>query len=114
MQIVKQKKTRRVDASPTTSVEEYVMPEKTISGATTIVYGRYPETGFAINTISHELVLVLSGNGYIGTQRKKRAIELGDCILLQPNEKYYWDGHMALFIVSAPRWQRKQHKIVKK
>ena len=114
MQIVKQKKTRRVDASPTTSVEEYLMPEKTISGATTIVYGRYPESGFATNTISHELVLVLSGNGCIGTKRKKYPIELGDCILIQPHEKYYWEGHMALFIVSAPKWTPKQHKLVRK
>lgn len=113
MQIVKQKKTKRRDASSTTSVEEYVMPEKMISGATTIVYGRYPETGLVTNTISHELVLVLSGNGFIGTKRKRYPIELGDCILIHPNEKYYWDGHMALFIVSAPKWQEKQHKLVR-
>ncbi len=113
MQIVKQKKTRRRDASPTTSVEEYLMPEKTVSGATAIIYGRYPEKGFVTNLVSHELALVLSGNGFIGTKRKRIAIELGDCILIQPREKYYWDGHMALFIVSAPRWRAKQHKTSK-
>lgn len=111
MQIVKQKKARRIDASPTTSVEEYVMSESHISGATAIVYGRYPEKGFAVNTVSHELALVLSGNGYIGTKRKKTAIELGDCILIKPNEKYYWDGHMAIFIVCTPTWKQKQHII---
>lgn len=111
MQIVKQKKARRTDASPTTSVEEYVMPEPSISGATAIVYGRYPEKGFAVNTVCHELALVLSGNGFIGTQRKKIAIEIGDCILLQPNEKYYWDGHMAIFIVCTPKWKPRQHTI---
>ena len=109
MHIVKQKKTRRVDASPTTSVEEYIMQETSISGATAIVYGRYPEKGYAINTTCHELALVLSGNGYIGTTRTKTAIELGDCILLQPKEKYYWDGHMAIFIVCTPKWKPRQH-----
>ena len=112
MQIVKQKKARRIDASPTTSVEEYVMTEPAISGATAIVYGRYPEKGYAVNTMSHELALVLSGNGYIGTVHKKTQIELGDCILLQPNEKYFWDGHMAIFIVCTPKWKPRQHTIV--
>ncbi|HLD25322.1 MAG TPA: hypothetical protein VJB96_05390 [Patescibacteria group bacterium] len=114
MQIVKQKKTKRYDAAPTTSIEEYIMREKSISGATAIVSGRYPEKGYATNLVSYELVLVLSGNGYIGTKRKKRAIELGDCLLLKPKEKYYWLGHMALFMVTTPAWNLRQHKIVKK
>ena len=112
MQIVKQKKTRRVDASSTTSVEEYIMPESSISGTTAIIYGRYPEKGFAVNTLCHELALVLSGNGFISTTRKKTPIELGDCILIQPNEKFYWDGHMAVFIVCTPKWKPQQHKII--
>lgn len=113
MQIVKQKKTRRVEASTTTSVEEYCMRGSAISGSTAIIYGRYPEKGFAVNTKSYELALVISGNGHIGTKRKKVAIELGDCILIKPDEKFYWDGHMAIFIACSPKWTSRQHKIVK-
>ena len=112
MQIVKQKKAKRVDASPTTSVEEYVMAEKHISGATAIISGRYPEKGLATNTVSTELVLVLSGNGVIGYRGKETQIEMGDCILLRPKEKYYWDGHLALFIVCTPTWRPKQHHVI--
>lgn len=113
MRIVKQKQAHRVDASPTTSVEEYRMPDSHISGATTIISGRYPEKGYATNTLCHELVLVLSGNGIIGVKGKKATpIELGNCIMLKPKEKYYWDGHLALFIVCTPRWTAKQHHIV--
>ncbi len=114
MQIIKQKKTRRVDASATTSVEEYVMRERRIGGATAIISGRYPEEGFATNAVSTELVLVLSGNGVIGHRGKETPIEMGDCILLKPKEKYYWDGHFALFIVCTPTWKPKQHHIVKR
>lgn len=114
MQIVKQKKTVWVDASPTTSVEEYRMHEPKISGATAVISGRYPEKGFAVNTKAHELVLVLSGNGFVGTRRRRIPIELGDCILLQPKEKYYWDGHMAIFIACAPSWKSREHKIIPK
>lgn len=113
MQIVKQKKAKRVDASTTTSVEEYRMRESAISGSTAIIYGRYPEKGYTVNTKCFELALVISGNGFAGTKRKKTAIELGDCILIKPNEKYYWDGHLAIFLACSPKWASRQHKIVK-
>ncbi len=113
MQIVKQKQTHRVDTSPTTSIEEYRMRDSSISGATVILSGRYPEEGFAVNKISHELVLVLSGSGIIGINGKEIEIELGNCILIRPNEKFYWRGHMALFMACAPSWKTRQHHIVK-
>ncbi len=114
MQIVKQKETHRIDSSPTTSIEEYLMPDSHISGATAIIAGRYPKKGYATNLVSYELVLVLSGNGVIGMKGKKPIpIELGNCILLKPKEKYYWDGHMALFMACAPTWKLRQHHIVK-
>lgn len=114
MQIVRQKQAHRIDTSPTTSIEEYLMRDSHISGATAIISGRYPEKGFAINTVSYELVLVLSGNGVIGLKGKKETpIELGNCILIKPKEKYYWNGHMALFMACAPTWKTKQHHIIK-
>ena len=100
-----------MDTSPTTSIEEYRMRDSSISGATVILSGRYPDKGFAVNTKSHELVLVLSGTGVIGTKQKETQIELGNCILIRPNEKFYWRGHMAIFMACAPSWKAKQHKI---
>lgn len=113
MQIVKQKQTHWTETAPSTTVEEYRMREQGISGATAIISGRYPVKGYAANMISKELVLVISGNGVIGTKRKRVPIVLGDCILIKPKEKYYWDGHMALFIASAPTWKANQHRVVK-
>lgn len=112
MQIVKQKHVRRIDASATTTVEEYLMNERAISGATAIISGRYPNEGFATNTVSKELVLVLSGGGAIGWKGKELPIELGDCILIQPKEKYYWKGHLTLFMACTPTWKPTQHKVV--
>lgn len=88
------------------------MRDSSISGATVILSGRYPDKGFAINSVSHELVLVLSGSGVIGTKNKEFQIELGNCILIRPKEKYYWRGHMALFMACAPSWKTKQHHMV--
>ena len=114
MQIVKQKQTHWVETAPSTTVEEYVMHERGISGATAVISGRYPLEGYAVNLLSKELVLVISGSGTIGTRGKKTPIVIGDCILIKPKEKYYWDGHMALFIATAPGFKSTQHKIVTK
>jgi len=114
MQIVKQKQTHWVETAPTTTVEEYLMRDTRISGATAIISGRYPEKGYAVNMVCHEMALVLSGSGYVGTKKKKMPIVLGDCILIKPKEKFYWQGHIAIFMVCAPRWTDKQHKIVPK
>lgn len=113
MQIVKQKQTRWIETAPTTTVEEYVMTDKDLSGATAIISGRYPMKGYAVNEKSKEMILVISGNGYIGKRGERIPIVIGDCILLKNKERYYWDGHMALFMVTSPAWHPRQHKIIK-
>ena len=113
MQIVKQKQTHWVETAPSTTVEEYLMRDSDINGSTAIISGRYPEKGFAVNKVSKELALVLSGDGYIGTPKKKIPIVIGDCILIKPKEKYYWNGHMALFIACTPKWKARQHHFTK-
>ncbi len=113
MQIVTQKQTHWIETAPTTTVEEYIMRDPDVSGSTAIISGRYPLKGYAENTVSKEIVLVISGNGYIGTKTKKIPIVIGDCILIKPKEKYYWDGHLALFMACTPKWQAAQHKLVK-
>lgn len=112
MQVVKQKQTHWVDPAPTTTVEEYRMSANRISGATAIISGRYPENGYAVNKTCHEIAMVLSGSGIIGSPKKKHHLVIGDCILIKPGEKYYWNGHMAIFMVCAPKWTASQHAIV--
>lgn len=112
MQLVKIADAQKVPASPSTTIFEYMMDESAINGATAIIRGRYPEKGFATNSISKELVLVLEGNGVIGFEDKKVAIEKDDVLLLNPNEKYYWEGNLSLFMACTPAWKPDQHKLV--
>lgn len=111
MQIVKQKQTNVVDAARGVTIYEYVMSEQALGGATATIDGRYPETGHATNTISKELVYVLDGEGVIGINGKEIHIEIGDCIYIEPNEKFYWNGAMVLFMVCAPAFKPDQHII---
>ena len=112
MQLVKYKDTNRFSASASTTIFEYLMNESAINGAAAVIRGRYPEKGFATNTVSKELVLVLEGSGFIGFEDKKVAIEKDDVILLAPNEKYYWEGNLTLFMACTPAWKPEQHKLV--
>lgn len=111
MYIVKQKQAHRIDVSDSTMIEEYRMDESAISAATSVISGRYPKKGYATNTVSKEIALVISGSGTIGVSEKTTSIEIGDCIFIDANEKFYWEGNMALFIVTTPKFNSKQHFI---
>ncbi len=111
MQIVKQKKTNIVDAAKGVTIYEYLMQEHGISGATATIDGRYPEKGFAKNTTAKELALVLDGAGVIGLADKESSIEIGDCVCIDRNEKFYWQGNMTLFMVCTPSFKPEQHEI---
>ena len=109
MQIVKQKKSHVVDAARGVTIYEYVMSEHALSGSTATIDGRYPEVGYATNIISKEIAYVLDGEGIIGTNGKETHIEIGDCIFIDANEKFYWNGAMILFIVCTPAFKPEQH-----
>lgn len=88
------------------------MDETAISAATSVISGRYPEKGYATNAVSKEIALVISGNGYIGLSKTTTPIEIGDCIFIDANEKFYWEGNITLFIVCTPAFNQKQHRTV--
>jgi mannose-6-phosphate isomerase-like protein (cupin superfamily) len=112
MQVIKQKQTNVVDAPGDTTIYEYLMSEKKLSGATATVTERYPKKGFATNEVAREMVLVIDGNGIIGVGDKETPVEIGDCIYIDAKEKFYWSGMMTLFMVCTPAFDPKQHTII--
>ncbi len=111
MELVKKSSASKFVGSSTTTIFEYLMNESTINGAIAVINGRYPEKGYAKNTISKELVYILEGKGVIGFPDKEIVIKKGDCLILQPNEIYYWNGTMKLFMACTPAWKPEQHEI---
>jgi mannose-6-phosphate isomerase-like protein (cupin superfamily) len=111
MHIVKQRKTNQIVASPSTQLDEYLMKDKDMSGATAMITGRYPTKGFAVNTVSKELALVIRGEGTITTDTEEASIEIGDCIIIPANEKFFWKGNLTLFLVCTPAFDASQHII---
>lgn len=112
MEFVSSSHTTRSQNAANTTVYEYPTTDPSINGAVATIFGRYPEKGFVLNSICKEIVYVIEGNGIIGLIDKEVAIKNGDVLLLQPNEKYYWDGNLTLFMVTAPKFDPTQHKLV--
>ncbi|MEK9143887.1 MAG: hypothetical protein AAB481_04670 [Patescibacteria group bacterium] len=114
MNIIPSSQTNKIQATPTTTIWEFEMEEKAISGAIAQINGRYPEKGFVVNKVSKELVFVISGNGYIITPNQKRPIRVGGLVFLDKGETYAWEakGALTLFMATTPKFDPKQHIVI--
>jgi len=91
-------------------VREYDTESTEINTALVIVKGRYPETGSVLNTEVSEMVYVVSGKGSVSVEGMSTHIEKGDCILIHPHEKFYWEGELELIVTCIPSWNPEQYK----
>lgn len=92
---------------------EYSFGDKDIDLGIATITGRYPSVGYALNTISKELVYVLEGEGTLCFEDKKVDFSEVDAILIDINDKYYYDTKYAVVSMSCtPAWSVQQHKIV--
>lgn len=114
MNIIPSSQTNKIQATPTTTIWEFVMEEKTISGAITQINGRYPEKGFAVNKDCKEIAFVVSGSGSIATPDQTRPINVGDLIFLDRGETFAWEANksLTLFMATTPKFDPVQHIIV--
>ncbi len=110
--MLKSKQSRRFENSKTCVAIEYPLHDKDINGTIIELSGRYPEKGLAVNLECKELAYVVKGEGILVVKGKKYSLEEGDVVLIEPNEKYFWQGNMMLFMVCTPAWSPKQHKII--
>ena len=92
---------------------EYSFKDKDMDLGIATITGRYPENGFCVNTISKELIYVLDGNGKLYFENNCIEFEEGDSILINSNEKYYWDStYCIVSMTCTPAWNEEQHKLV--
>lgn len=63
--------------------------------------------------MSKELVYVLEGSGTLVFEKEKVSFGKGDAILINPNDKYYYDTKFAVVsLTCTPAFDVEQHKIV--
>lgn len=113
MEVARLSGSRVKSNSPNCSVREYQTENPDIDIATAVIGGREPSQGVAENTVSTELARVLQGGGSITVDGKRTHIGPGDVVIIEPGEKFFWDGEMKIEIVCTPRWSVDQHIIHK-
>ena len=113
MEVIKYDQALKGKNSELCKTLEYSFKDNEIDLGLATITGRFPEVGYVLNLISKELIYVIEGSGTLNFEDEKITFSKGDCILIEPNEKYYWDSKYCLVSMSCtPAWSPEQHKMV--
>jgi len=112
MKFVKKSQAIVIKNSDACMAVEYPMDEKALNGSVVVVKGRYPETGRIINEKCKEMAYVITGDGRVVVEGKEIILGEEDLIMLEPGERYHWEGNMKMFIFCSPAWYPGQYKAV--
>jgi mannose-6-phosphate isomerase-like protein (cupin superfamily) len=110
MEVVREAETQKFQNSKFCSAFEYKMEENEVNGALIQLNGRYPDTGWVANLQCKELAYVTRGAGKLVVEGNEVQLSEGDVALILPNEKYFWEGTMSIFITTTPAWTLEQHR----
>ncbi|MDO8663406.1 MAG: cupin domain-containing protein [Candidatus Wildermuthbacteria bacterium] len=112
MKVVYKNQTKEFKNSDKCTAIEYPLGDKDINGAVIELTGRYPGKGRVINLRCKELAYVIKGSGKVVVEGKEVKLQEGDLILIEPGEKFFWEGNMTMFMPCTPAWYPEQHKEV--
>lgn len=91
---------------------EYSFGDKEIDLGVATITGRFPNSGYAYNEISRKLIYVIEGSGTLTFKDTKVEYSKGDAILIEPNDRYYFDSEYSVISMSCtPAWDPLQHKM---
>lgn len=110
MEIAKKKQRKEFKNSDCCTAFEYPMEDRDINGAVIKLSGRYPGKEWAVNEICKEMGYVVSGSGRVVVENVEHSVGEGDLVLINPGEKFYWQGNMKIFMPCAPAWTPEQYK----
>lgn len=91
---------------------EYPLNDKDINAVVIEINGRYPHKGRTVNEVCKELAYVIDGSGRVVIEDQEFEIAEGTSILINPGEKFYWEGNLKMFMPCTPAWYPQQHKEV--
>jgi mannose-6-phosphate isomerase-like protein (cupin superfamily) len=112
MKILRNEQTINRNNSDGCVVTEYDVGDKEIDFAMVTITGRYPHEKRVINQECKEIVYIHEGKGRVEVDGKGYALSPGDVVLIEAGEKFYWEGHMTLFISCRPAFTVDQHQAV--
>lgn len=112
MKLIKKSQTKKFKNSSVCIATEYPMGDKDINGALIELKGRYPDKGRVVNLKCKEMAYIIKGSGKLVVEGKEIKLRTGDLVLINPGEKYFWEGKMIMFVPCTPAWYLGQYKEV--
>jgi len=92
------------------TVIEYPLGDNDINGAIVELTGRYPSKGRVVNLECKELAYIIKGSGKVVIENEEISLKEGDLVLIEPREKYFWDGNLTIFMPCTPAWYPEQYE----
>jgi mannose-6-phosphate isomerase-like protein (cupin superfamily) len=111
MKIIRKPEAEIIQNGPITA-HEYDFGDPVIDVARIEIIGRYPVEGRVMNEKVRELAYIAEGSGTIYVEEEAYPFFAGDALLIQPGERYYWEGNATMIVPSTPAWSLEQHKAV--
>lgn len=76
------------------------------------ISGRYPEEGWAVNHVSHEMVRIHRGAGMLAIRgaRDTKLLQ-GDVVHVPPETHFAWSGDMTIHMSCSPPFDSMQYEI---
>jgi mannose-6-phosphate isomerase-like protein (cupin superfamily) len=111
MKIVKLAKTEKFKNNDFCTGLEYPANDKDINISVIKLAGRYPEEGKAYNEICKECAYILKGSPKLHINDQIIELNKGDFVIIEPKEKYYWEGDFTMLVPCTPAWTPEQHRI---
>ena len=92
---------------------EYTPSAGAIDVAKISIRGEFPGDGrYGYLEESHEMAVVVSGEGYIETASGEHCdLKVGDVVYVPPMERFRWGGTMDLIVPCSPAFNPSKHKI---
>lgn len=110
MKIVYKNQAKSFKNSDVCTAIEYPLEDKDINGAIIELKGRYPDKGRVVNEKCKELAYIIEGSGRVVVEGKEVKLEKGDLVLIEPEERCFWEGNLIMFMPCTPAWYPEQYK----
>lgn len=114
MKKITQESTSKIQNSDICAVFEYGFDEKDIDISTIEISGKFPENAWLLNEKVKEIIYVVEGEGKLHKENEVVSFKKGDAVLIETNEKYFWEANCKAVMVCSPAWCPNQHKIIAK
>ncbi len=92
---------------------DYPMPNEEIGISYQTLHGRGPIKNNYLNTVCHEIYVIISGTAVFTIKGKAFSVEPKDMVIIEPNTPHFIQAnHLVYFTITRPNWYESQYKEV--